>query len=90
ADRNRSHWSTSKTPSYTKSVSWQHHLAYVIAVFLCSISLLFCIPLYLLYQIKKQAIHITKRVLLLMSQIEHIFVADSLLQTPEPRLMPIS
>ncbi|OUK56700.1 transposase, partial [Escherichia coli] len=20
------HWSTSKTPSYTKSVSWQHHL----------------------------------------------------------------
>ncbi|PUY50974.1 transposase, partial [Cronobacter sakazakii] len=21
----RSHWSTSKTPSYTKSVSWQHH-----------------------------------------------------------------
>ncbi|MCK2196358.1 hypothetical protein MZD54_17050, partial [Escherichia coli] len=24
-DRNRSHWSTSKTPSYTKSVSWQHH-----------------------------------------------------------------
>ncbi|WP_284525742.1 hypothetical protein, partial [Shigella dysenteriae] len=19
------HWSTSKTPSYTKSVSWQHH-----------------------------------------------------------------
>ncbi|HHW7393831.1 TPA: hypothetical protein ACU16F_004973, partial [Escherichia coli] len=64
--------------------------AYVIAVFLCSISLLFCIPLYLLYQIKKQATHITKRVLLLMSQIEHIFVADSLLQTPEPRLMPIS
>ncbi|MEH5164788.1 AbgT family transporter, partial [Escherichia coli] len=27
ADRNRSHWSTSKTPSYTKSVSWHHHLA---------------------------------------------------------------
>ncbi|MDD0323916.1 hypothetical protein PSY64_18775, partial [Shigella sonnei] len=25
--RNRSHWSTSKTPSYTKSVSWQHHPA---------------------------------------------------------------
>ncbi|MDH7075069.1 hypothetical protein QE664_26455, partial [Escherichia coli] len=25
ADRNRSHWSTSKIPSYTKSVSWQHH-----------------------------------------------------------------
>ncbi|POF72114.1 transposase, partial [Escherichia coli] len=23
--RNRSHWSTSKTPSYTISVSWQHH-----------------------------------------------------------------
>ncbi|MGG9647282.1 helix-turn-helix domain-containing protein, partial [Escherichia coli] len=22
-----SHWSTSKTPSYTKSVSWQHHPA---------------------------------------------------------------
>ncbi|MGZ9845131.1 hypothetical protein ACXYTA_08360, partial [Escherichia coli] len=30
ADRNRSHWSTSKTPSYTKSVSWQHHLADVL------------------------------------------------------------
>ncbi|MEL2818072.1 hypothetical protein R9K26_03865, partial [Escherichia coli] len=29
ADRNRSHWSTSKTPSYTKSVSWQHHHTYV-------------------------------------------------------------
>ncbi|MDW6146795.1 hypothetical protein RNP09_24710, partial [Escherichia coli] len=28
-DRNRSHWSTSKTPSYTKSVSWQHHPAIV-------------------------------------------------------------
>ncbi|WP_284344391.1 MetQ/NlpA family ABC transporter substrate-binding protein, partial [Escherichia coli] len=28
-DRNRSHWSTSKTPSYTKSVSWQHHPPYV-------------------------------------------------------------
>ncbi|WP_247751211.1 GNAT family N-acetyltransferase, partial [Citrobacter freundii] len=28
ADRNRSHWSTSKTPSYTKSVSWQHHPKY--------------------------------------------------------------
>ncbi|MGX2757573.1 hypothetical protein ACWJN7_25615, partial [Escherichia coli] len=28
ADRNRSHWSTSKTPSYTKSVSWQHHQSY--------------------------------------------------------------
>ncbi|MDU9733612.1 hypothetical protein, partial [Escherichia coli] len=23
---NISHWSTSKTPSYTKSVSWQHYL----------------------------------------------------------------
>ncbi|OUK74762.1 transposase, partial [Escherichia coli] len=22
------HWSTSKTPSYTKSVSWQHHLLF--------------------------------------------------------------
>ncbi|MEG9166010.1 hypothetical protein, partial [Escherichia coli] len=28
-DRNRSHWSTSKTPSYTKSVSWQHHLHFL-------------------------------------------------------------
>ncbi|MDV1191731.1 hypothetical protein RZP92_25285, partial [Raoultella planticola] len=27
ADRNRSHWSTSKTPSYTKSVSWHHYLS---------------------------------------------------------------
>ncbi|RCA58464.1 transposase, partial [Escherichia coli] len=31
ADRNRSHWSTSKTPSYTKSVSWQHHLHFTLA-----------------------------------------------------------
>uniref|UniRef100_UPI00201F907F curli production assembly/transport protein CsgF n=1 Tax=Escherichia coli TaxID=562 RepID=UPI00201F907F len=30
ADRNRSHWSTSKTPSYTKSVSWQHHRAFLL------------------------------------------------------------
>ncbi|RCQ35486.1 transposase, partial [Escherichia coli] len=29
ADRNRSHWSTSKTPSYTKSVSWQHHRHFI-------------------------------------------------------------
>ncbi|MDE8013628.1 hypothetical protein, partial [Escherichia coli] len=29
-DRNRSHWSTSKTPSYTKSVSWQHHRLWLI------------------------------------------------------------
>ncbi|WP_247161629.1 hypothetical protein, partial [Escherichia coli] len=34
ADRNRSHWSTSKTPSYTKSVSWQHHRhTFVLGVF---------------------------------------------------------
>ncbi|MDC6754886.1 ISAs1 family transposase, partial [Escherichia coli] len=32
-DRNRSHWSTSKTPSYTKSVSWQHHPIHVISAF---------------------------------------------------------
>ncbi|RCC31551.1 transposase, partial [Escherichia coli] len=32
ADRNRSHWSTSKTPSYTKSVSWQHHPENTISV----------------------------------------------------------
>ncbi|MDF9004754.1 hypothetical protein ACPB2Y_16975, partial [Escherichia coli] len=32
ADRNRSHWSTSKTPSYTKSVSWQHHLLWLCQV----------------------------------------------------------
>ncbi|WP_213057202.1 hypothetical protein, partial [Escherichia coli] len=31
ADRNRSHWSTSKTPSYTKSVSWQHHPGFSLA-----------------------------------------------------------
>ncbi|MCR3707668.1 MULTISPECIES: HNH endonuclease, partial [Citrobacter] len=30
ADRNRSHWSTSKTPSYTKSVSWQHHPHHIV------------------------------------------------------------
>ncbi|MDZ8990007.1 phage tail protein, partial [Escherichia coli] len=37
-DRNRSHWSTSKTPSYTKSVSWQHHpngLNHSLRVFTC-------------------------------------------------------
>ncbi|MCC9297564.1 hypothetical protein LOK69_03485, partial [Escherichia coli] len=40
ADRNRSHWSTSKTPSYTKSVSWQHHPIrfLVIASFVVAIS----------------------------------------------------
>ncbi|WP_279492725.1 hypothetical protein, partial [Klebsiella variicola] len=32
ADRNRSHWSTSKTPSYTKSVSWQHHLIFPVNI----------------------------------------------------------
>uniref|UniRef100_UPI002036A73B helix-turn-helix domain-containing protein n=1 Tax=Escherichia coli TaxID=562 RepID=UPI002036A73B len=31
ADRNRSHWSTSKTPSYTKSVSWHHYPFYWLA-----------------------------------------------------------
>ena len=40
ADRNRSHWSTSKTPSYTKSVSWQHHQLLV------KLS-----PIYLLYNV---------------------------------------
>ncbi|MDW2651219.1 hypothetical protein, partial [Citrobacter portucalensis] len=39
ADRNRSHWSTSKTPSYTKSVSWQHHplmaMKYAVSVKTC-------------------------------------------------------
>ncbi|RCK02154.1 transposase, partial [Klebsiella pneumoniae] len=33
ADRNRSHWSTSKTPSYTKSVSWQHHRHHFVGCF---------------------------------------------------------
>ncbi|MDZ6672142.1 aquaporin, partial [Escherichia coli] len=32
ADRNRSHWSTSKTPSYTKSVSWQHHPGFLLVI----------------------------------------------------------
>ncbi|WP_214017975.1 hypothetical protein, partial [Escherichia coli] len=27
-------WSTSKTPSYTKSVSWQHHLKYELDIFI--------------------------------------------------------
>ncbi|MFL7286868.1 hypothetical protein IXX73_17195, partial [Escherichia coli] len=31
-DRNRSHWSTSKTPSYTKSVSWQHHQICIVSM----------------------------------------------------------
>ncbi|MDZ8772653.1 hypothetical protein SM914_20030, partial [Escherichia coli] len=42
----RSHWSTSKTPSYTKSVSWQHHpslllnisIVSVLIIFLCDVS----------------------------------------------------
>ncbi|OYI50610.1 TOBE domain protein, partial [Escherichia coli] len=38
ADRNRSHWSTSKTPSYTKSVSWQHHLRWIIRYFTAILS----------------------------------------------------
>ncbi|RCE56169.1 transposase, partial [Escherichia coli] len=42
ADRNRSHWSTSKTPSYTKSVSWQHHRNKI-----SNISLILIIPRYL-------------------------------------------
>ncbi|WP_205247594.1 MULTISPECIES: hypothetical protein, partial [Enterobacteriaceae] len=41
-----SHWSTSKTPSYTKSVSWQHHpslllnisIVSVLIIFLCDVS----------------------------------------------------
>ncbi|WP_159420144.1 hypothetical protein, partial [Escherichia coli] len=28
-------WSTSKTPSYTKSVSWQHHLTTETALLSC-------------------------------------------------------
>ncbi|WP_141221542.1 hypothetical protein, partial [Escherichia coli] len=40
------HWSTSKTPSYTKSVSWQHHpslllnisIVSVLIIFLCDVS----------------------------------------------------
>ncbi|MCQ7436558.1 HPr family phosphocarrier protein, partial [Salmonella enterica] len=39
ADRNRSHWSTSKTPSYTKSVSWQHHLAKIVKKYQSSLTL---------------------------------------------------
>ncbi|MDZ9171014.1 hypothetical protein SND23_00585, partial [Escherichia coli] len=41
ADRNRSHWSTSKTPSYTKSVSWQHHLfiAAIISIFILGVGI---------------------------------------------------
>ncbi|WP_204363028.1 hypothetical protein, partial [Escherichia coli] len=39
-------WSTSKTPSYTKSVSWQHHpslllnisIVSVLIIFLCDVS----------------------------------------------------
>ncbi|WP_241219140.1 hypothetical protein, partial [Escherichia coli] len=40
ADRNRSHWSTSKTPSYTKSVSWQHHPTHTAGILLCTLCLL--------------------------------------------------
>ncbi|MDZ6938478.1 hypothetical protein U4Z66_24145, partial [Escherichia coli] len=38
ADRNRSHWSTSKTPSYTKSVSWQHYRHNMPLLMLCSLT----------------------------------------------------
>ncbi|WP_249821016.1 DUF1440 domain-containing protein, partial [Escherichia coli] len=38
ADRNRSHWSTSKTPSYTKSVSWQHYPGALAQLFVHMIS----------------------------------------------------
>ncbi|HGD9167026.1 TPA: phage tail protein, partial [Escherichia coli] len=38
ADRNRSHWSTSKTPSYTKSVSWQHHPKFITGIRLGGLS----------------------------------------------------
>ncbi|PPW09965.1 transposase, partial [Escherichia coli] len=34
----RSHWSTSKTPSYTKSVSWQHHQSSVRCLLCCCMS----------------------------------------------------
>ncbi|MFV2625495.1 hypothetical protein, partial [Escherichia coli] len=46
-DRNRSHWSTSKTPSYTKSVSWQHHPPYlpvVIDTVIATLTLLVQLP----------------------------------------------
>ncbi|WP_172838494.1 L-lactate permease, partial [Escherichia coli] len=34
-------WSTSKTPSYTKSVSWQHHLfiAAIISIFVLGVGI---------------------------------------------------
>ena len=44
ADRNRSHRSISKTPSYTKSVSWQHHL--VVLVLKRAIPIVFYLHLY--------------------------------------------
>ncbi|WP_157923968.1 hypothetical protein, partial [Escherichia coli] len=37
ADRNRSHWSTSKTPSYTKSVSWQHYRLNILNIIISGI-----------------------------------------------------
>ncbi|MDR9973584.1 hypothetical protein QYE92_22365, partial [Enterobacter cloacae subsp. cloacae] len=54
ADRNRSHWSTSKTPSYTKSVSWQHHHKHKHSAILLSRTL---IQVVLSYIIKESSQH---------------------------------
>nr|MDZ8538734.1 hypothetical protein [Escherichia coli] len=50
ADRNRSHWSTSKTPSYTKSVSWQHHpiQEVVVLVLKCALAIAAVMAIYCL------------------------------------------
>ncbi|PXL71196.1 transposase, partial [Klebsiella pneumoniae] len=53
ADRNRSHWSTSKTPSYTKSVSWQHHPASVLLILL-AVVVWFTLPERKIRQLGKQ------------------------------------
>ncbi|RIW43478.1 transposase, partial [Escherichia coli] len=37
-----SHWSTSKTPSYTKSVSWQHHRIAIYNAYLLVNRFFFC------------------------------------------------
>ncbi len=49
-DGNGSNWSPSKTPSYTKSVSWQHHPVSVLIIYYSPPLTLnhFCAPTFIL------------------------------------------
>ncbi|MFS3822681.1 hypothetical protein ACK6T0_21180, partial [Citrobacter freundii] len=50
SDGNGSHWSTSKTPSYTKSVSWQHHRRAVIQRGVMKVTILAQTPWLMLFR----------------------------------------